>query len=903
MKLILFVLTLYITFLGHSPLGNCQHVKIGNFTHERPTVNALEVALNDLRDLKKNGTPPDKLLDIRYLSLAHLQGFFGNEELQARIRSFSFLVNSLSWGPKIVVPTAIDSDGLVFRIDLSDYRWDFDYFEEMAGFAARMTFLNQEGRELVHQLQQESGLPTIHILVKGDWFLRSAFNSDHYQDFLVTGSKVPTKNKKHASYRDEILNPFTNFLLQWSLYDVRKQNYSHNQASRSRLQTEVQKHQSVLPRAAIAKTNVLEYSGARIAERRPIFYRQSSQPYGIAEQKSGEQFAFANSPSYLWKTYDFEQRFSSLPANPIGKRGHAKGSFAIGSLPNGLPGYLALSENPEKEGYLKNKIQLARSKMINLGYGCMSCHSDGLVPVQDKIRDIYGDVPSRRTRVDTVLKSFLDKKKMKSVFIADNAQYKRAVNKVGISDKQLKSGSTPPQVLLDDFFKKTTTFLRFSRELELKPEVAEAQVDFALHALSNDSPSIFKRVNGTIKLAATLDEIGSHVGKIESNTHVFSLAMMRRFSGVEAGKSKSDLKELDEGVPVTVSRVSAPLAYGPVLSQVGKSNYSKYAGSNGKDKKACRHLKGLYNQFFENSKITTACVANNLHPSRGEKLGLGTDAHYLLQSFVQAEPKEFKDPYIPNLRKQEFSVIFVANSSGRAYPHFFPRADITIKQHENEWKTTIVGNSDYPDSYNSSTETMAIIMAGKAEREMINKVARYALSQIQPSLLVSLQDLKSSGSIKQSTLECWQTALGLAALEKAKRTQLSLGGELVGFSCGSDNRDIERTSEVSKWYGEKIQAFPTPDLLFLQETGKSIQLGGIQKELQSMYAPANDYFLPDEEKKRIAREAKEEEERKKKEAIELEKAEAEAAAETKAKNKPDPARSYIENRSESDEDK
>ena len=61
---------------------------------------------------------------IRYFTLAHLAlAGLSTDEMQSYRHGLAKLANSLSWGPRVVVPKAIDRGASVFRIDLRDYQW------------------------------------------------------------------------------------------------------------------------------------------------------------------------------------------------------------------------------------------------------------------------------------------------------------------------------------------------------------------------------------------------------------------------------------------------------------------------------------------------------------------------------------------------------------------------------------------------------------------------------------------------------------------------------------------------------------------------------------------------------------------------------------------------------------
>src|SRR5208282_2707299 len=62
---------------------------------------------------------------VRYFTLAHLANAgLSADEMQSYRHGLSKLVNSLSWGPRVVVPRAVDRSATLFRIDLRDYQWN-----------------------------------------------------------------------------------------------------------------------------------------------------------------------------------------------------------------------------------------------------------------------------------------------------------------------------------------------------------------------------------------------------------------------------------------------------------------------------------------------------------------------------------------------------------------------------------------------------------------------------------------------------------------------------------------------------------------------------------------------------------------------------------------------------------
>src|SRR5262245_35554258 len=89
----------------------------------RPFVSEAEVFALLLADLDRLDKRSRRF--TRYFSLAPLANAgLGDDELQTYRNALAKLVNSLSWHPRITLPTAVDPDKLVLRIDLRDFQWD-----------------------------------------------------------------------------------------------------------------------------------------------------------------------------------------------------------------------------------------------------------------------------------------------------------------------------------------------------------------------------------------------------------------------------------------------------------------------------------------------------------------------------------------------------------------------------------------------------------------------------------------------------------------------------------------------------------------------------------------------------------------------------------------------------------
>src|SRR5262249_2154531 len=117
---------------------------------------------------------------MRYFSLAqqHNAGLSG-EELQSYRIALAFLLNSLSWHPRVTAPRAIDDHSIVLRIDLRHYLWDASTWDRLISeYPYGLTADTAAARACsVHCLTR---LPVVRV----DWFLATACRPPLYQDLL-----------------------------------------------------------------------------------------------------------------------------------------------------------------------------------------------------------------------------------------------------------------------------------------------------------------------------------------------------------------------------------------------------------------------------------------------------------------------------------------------------------------------------------------------------------------------------------------------------------------------------------------------------------------------------------------------------------------------------------------------
>jgi WD40 repeat protein len=109
---------------------------------------------------------PRKRRFVRYLSLAHLPSEVVRE---VHRQALAKLVNSLSWRPRLVLPTPVDAGRTVYRIDLRDYRWTARQWDRIAAVTP-------------YRLIDQPG--TTPVWLRADWFVATASRPPFYHDFL-----------------------------------------------------------------------------------------------------------------------------------------------------------------------------------------------------------------------------------------------------------------------------------------------------------------------------------------------------------------------------------------------------------------------------------------------------------------------------------------------------------------------------------------------------------------------------------------------------------------------------------------------------------------------------------------------------------------------------------------------
>jgi hypothetical protein len=345
--------------------------------------NILELINADLAQLKDRNRP-----FIRYFTITHLYNAgLSEDELQTYRNALSKLVNSLSWGRRVIVPEPIDPAKTILRVDLRDYRWNEKVWEQI--LAANPYGIDVSTADSTAAAEAtQCKLPH----VRADWFVASASRPPLYHEVL----QLPSTDLE---------------LEQLLQVDVAEN-----------LRTE-----------RVARAG---FNGSGVSRNNRLIERHDS-PHG------------AYWKSYDFGGNADEQNLFAHPLGPTGENAFVHdGGELIFSLPNGLQGYMLVDGKGGRIDKGPTSIvsdpKMADRAVVN-GLSCMSCHSKGMIAKSDQIRDVV----SRQTVAfspeerDLILALYPPKAEFNRLLKEDQDRFLAAVERTGATP-----GDTEPIVTL-----------------------------------------------------------------------------------------------------------------------------------------------------------------------------------------------------------------------------------------------------------------------------------------------------------------------------------------------------------------------------------------------------------------------------------------------------------------------
>jgi hypothetical protein len=264
----------------------------------------------------------------RYLTLGHLAGQ-PPAVLDSHRRAVAKLVNSLSWHPRLTIPTPIDPARLILRIDLRDYRWPARQWDRLATtnpYRPSEPGPNEQALARLAACEQP--------VLRADWFAATASRPPFYHDLLA----LPTTGR--ALERQ----------LGVDVADSR----DNDTALRAGFNG-----------SGVARSN-------RVLERHDALHGAYWRSFDFSDNKGRQNI--------------FEYPLGPEPG-PAGFR--AAGGEMIFHLPNGLQGYLVVDSADRRIDRAPGDIVSDPNRpdrIVETGLSCIGCHARGIIPKDDQVR-------------------------------------------------------------------------------------------------------------------------------------------------------------------------------------------------------------------------------------------------------------------------------------------------------------------------------------------------------------------------------------------------------------------------------------------------------------------------------------------------------------------------------------
>ncbi|MCS6866731.1 MAG: c-type cytochrome domain-containing protein [Gemmataceae bacterium] len=338
----------------------------------------------------------------RYFTLTHLYNAgWGEDELQTHRNALAKLVNSLSWASEIKNPVAIDAQRTIFRIDLRWYVWDASIWNRILQ-EYPYGILDDSVTARAISVYTLAKLP----IVRGDWFVATASRAPLYYDVLQLPASL----------------------------------------------SELEKLLRVDAAENIRQDRVVRvgFNGSGVSRFNRILERHDS------------------AQGMYWRTYDFDEPPANLVdringglvpdrrnifAFPLGPGGLAPNPFqyiggeVIFALPNGLHAFYLYTANDARLN--KGPINVVSDpkrpdRAVEAGISCMSCHTTGILPKADQIREHLEKNPKAfsREEADVIRSLYPGKEAGLKRMAADAQKFAEAVAKTGAKVSKYEAVST-----------------------------------------------------------------------------------------------------------------------------------------------------------------------------------------------------------------------------------------------------------------------------------------------------------------------------------------------------------------------------------------------------------------------------------------------------------------------------
>lgn len=359
--------------------------------------------------------PPQRWPFLRYFTLTHLYNAGATEEaLQTHRNALAKLVNSLSWGRRVVVPEPIDPARTVFRIDLRDLRWSNTVWNRIAAAGPyNLDPTTDAERAIARRIRARVAR------VRGDWFVATASRPPLYHEVLRLPEDV-------LELEERLGVPVARGIVEGTAVRA-----GFNGSGVSRNNRLIERHESMF--------------GA---------YWKS---YDFAAN-SGRQNLFA------------------LPLGPGAddRRFQHDGGEIIFSLPNGLQAYLLIDAHGRRIDKGPTQIVSDPSRpdrAVENGISCMGCHARGMIAKDDQVLAHFRRNPDAYTPIERekIAALYPGPEAVAAVLAEDAARFAEAVARCGVPLTK-----TEPIITAAQAFEEALTLEAAAAEAEVEVEAFRA---------------------------------------------------------------------------------------------------------------------------------------------------------------------------------------------------------------------------------------------------------------------------------------------------------------------------------------------------------------------------------------------------------------------------------------------
>ena len=296
--------------------------------------------------------------------------------MQSYRHGLSKLVNSLSWGKRVVAPKAVDQAGTIMRIDLRDYEWNEKTWDAIV---ARSPYGVVPDSEAARACAEATRCQLPHV--RADWFVAVASRPSLYHDIL----QLPrSEGELEKMLRVDVLE---------NLRQERAVRAGFNSSGVSRNNRLIERHES----GNTVYWKSYDFGGN--TGRQNLF----AHPIGPDETET----AFLHD-----------------------------GGEIIFSLPNGLQAYLLVDGKGQRIDKGPTAIvsdPRRPDRAVENGLSCMSCHARGVIEKADQIRGhaLKNTTAFSRGAMETLLALYPPADKMTALMRADAKRFQEAVARTG----------------------------------------------------------------------------------------------------------------------------------------------------------------------------------------------------------------------------------------------------------------------------------------------------------------------------------------------------------------------------------------------------------------------------------------------------------------------------------------